>query len=457
MIRTRFAPSPTGELHIGGARTALFNFLLARSAGGQGRFVLRIDDTDAERSRREFELQLMEDLRWLGLDWDEGPDGPGGVPFRQSERVGLYAEWMSRLRETGAVYPCFCSDERLGALRRDQAARGEPPRYDGHCRALSSGEVERRIASGERPCWRFALGGEPIVFEDAVRGHQVFPSGTIGDFVLERSDGTPTYLFASAVDDLAMEITHVVRGDEHVPNTARQLAILDRLGCPRPVFAHIPMILSADRQKLSKRTGSTSIREYRERGFLPEGLVAYLATLSWSPGDAVSPFSLESLAGAFSLDRISRSSPLHDESHLLHWQREAMHRRGTARIRQEIAERDPRFGVLEDRMDILIGDLLDEHPLTGELERALAFLVERPAGERTEWMPSLASALGELEPWTEEELNGLLRAFMRERGMRGKEFFHPLRLLLTGRERGAALPLVLLALGREEAVSRLAG
>mgnify|MGYP001011800760 CR=1 FL=1 len=147
MIRTRFAPSPTGELHIGGARTALFNFLLARSAGEQGRFVLRIDDTDAERSRREFELKLMEDLRWLGLDWDEGPDGPGGVPCRQSERLGLYAEWMSRLREAGAVYPCFCSDERLGALRREQAARGEPPRYDGRCRALSSGEVERRIAS----------------------------------------------------------------------------------------------------------------------------------------------------------------------------------------------------------------------------------------------------------------------------------------------------------------------
>ena len=457
MIRTRFAPSPTGELHIGGARTALFNFLLARSAGEQGRFVLRIDDTDAERSRREFELKLMEDLRWLGLDWDEGPDGPGGVPCRQSERLGLYAEWMSRLREAGAVYPCFCSDERLGALRREQAARGEPPRYDGCCRALSSGEAERRIASGERPCWRFALGGEPIVFEDAVRGHQVFPAGTIGDFVLERSDGTPTYLFASAVDDLAMEITHVVRGDEHVPNTARQLAILDRLGCPRPVFAHIPMILSADRQKLSKRTGSTSIREYRERGFLPEGLVAYLATLSWSPGDAVSPFSLESLAGAFSLDRISRSSPLHDESHLLHWQREAMRRRGTARVRQEIAERDPRFEGLGDRMDTLIEDLLDEHSLTGELERALAFLVERPAGERTEWMPVLASALGELEPWNEEKLNGLLRTFMKERGMRGREFFHPLRLLLTGRERGAALPLVLLALGREEAVSRLEG
>ena len=455
MIRTRFAPSPTGELHIGGARTALFNFLFARSAGERGRFVLRIDDTDAERSRKAFELQIMEDLRWLGLEWDEGPDGFGGASYRQSERLSLYAEWMRRLRDAGAVYPCFCSDERLEALRREQLGRGEPPRYDGCCRALSPGEAERRAAAGERPCWRFALGEEAIVFEDAVRGEQVFPAGTLGDFVLERSDGIPTYLFASAVDDLMMEITHVVRGEEHVPNTARQLAILDRLGCPRPVFAHIPMILSMDRQKLSKRTGSTPIREYRERGFLPEALTAYLATLSWSPGESVSPFSLESLAGAFSLDRISRSSPLHDESHLLHWQREAMRRRGTARLRQEIVDRDPRFAPFAERLDALIGDLLDEHPFTGELGRALAFLVDRPSGEREAWMPSLASALEEWENWDAAALEGLLRAFMKERGLKGKEFFHPLRLLLTGRDRGAALPLVLFALGRAEAVTRL--
>ncbi len=455
MIRTRFAPSPTGELHIGGARTALFNFLLARSAGEQGRFVLRIDDTDAERSRRAYELQLMEDLRWLGLDWDEGPDRSGDVPYRQSERLGIYAGWMCRLREAGAAYPCFCSDERLEALRREQLSRGEPPRYDGRCRTLPAGEAARRIAFGEKPCWRFALGEEAIAFEDVVRGVQHFPAGTLGDFVLERSDGVPTYLFASAVDDLEMEITHVVRGEEHVPNTARQLAVLDRLGCPRPVFAHIPMILSMDRQKLSKRTGSTSIREYRERGFLPEALGAYLATLSWSPGESVSPFSLESLAVDFSLTRVARSSPLHDESHLLHWQRVAMRRKGAARVRHELAEADPRFEAFGDRLDVLIGDLMDERPFTEEMERALAFLVERPAAEREAWMPALAAALGELDPWNAEALEALLRAFMKERGLKGKDFFHPLRLLLTGQERGSALPLILFVLGRAEAVSRL--
>ena len=455
MIRTRFAPSPTGELHIGGARTALFNFLFARSAGEEGRFLLRIDDTDAERSRKAFELQLMEDLRWLGLEWDEGPDKLVCVSYRQSERVSLYAEWMRRLRDAGAAYPCFCSDERLEALRRGQLDRGEPPRYDGCCRALSPGEAERRIASGERPCWRFALGDEAIVFEDAVRGEQVFPAGTLGDFVLERSDGVPTYLFASAVDDLEMAITHVVRGDEHIPNTARQLAILDRLGCPRPVFAHIPMILSPDRQKLSKRTGSTPIREYRERGYLPEALTAYLASLSWSPENPVSPFSLASLAGAFSLEGIARSSPQHDESHLLHWQREAMRRRGTGFVRREIVEQDPRFAPFAERLDVLIDDLLEEYPFTGEMARALMFLVERPSGEKEAWMPLLSSALEALETWEVEALEGLLRAFMKGQGLKGRTFFHPLRLLLTGRERGAALPLVLFALGREEAAARL--
>ena len=454
MIRTRFAPSPTGELHIGGARTALFNFLLARSAGAQGRFVLRIDDTDAERSRREYELGLMKDLRWLGLNWDEGPDVPGCVPCRQSERLELYAEWMSRLRDAGVAYPCFCSDERLEALRREQLGRGEPPRYDGRCRTLSSAEAERRIAGGERPCWRFSLGDGSIAFEDAVRGEQVFPAGTLGDFVLERSDGIPTYLFASAVDDLSMGITHVVRGDEHVPNTARQLAILDRLGCPRPVFAHIPMILSADRQKLGKRTGSTPVREYRERGFLPEAVGAYLATLSWAP-EAADPFSPSELASLFSLERIARSSPVHDESHLLHWQREAMRRRGAAPLRREIVGRDPRFGAFGDRLDALIEDLLDEHPFAGAMQRAVGFLVDRPSGEREPWMPELASALKGLEDWSAEGLEGLLRAFMKERGLKGREFFHPLRLLLTGQDRGAALPLILFVLGRAEAASRL--
>lgn len=458
MIRTRFAPSPTGELHIGGARTALFNYLYARSAGGQ--FILRIDDTDAERSRREHETRLLDDLRWLGLTWDEGPDIPTDIPLRQSERGELYARWMDKLREQGAVYPCFCAEERLASMREGQLARGEPPRYDGRCRSLSPREAQRRIEMGERPCWRLALPeGYSAAFDDAVRGPQSFPAGTIGDFVVQRSDRSPTYLFASAVDDYLMGITHVIRGDEHVPNTARQLAIIDRMGWPRPAFAHIPMVLSSDRRKLGKRTGSTPIREYRERGFLPEALDAYLATLSWTPqkgaNEGADPFDLKALAASFSLEGIVRSSPVHDEGHLLHWQREAMARRGGEALARELAVLEPRLAPFRERLAPLLEEMTKEHPFLMELRDSLAFLAERPAAKREPWMADLAGALSSLEPWKAEALEVLLRAFMKERGLKGREFFHPLRLLLTGQDSGAPLPLVLFTLGREECAARL--
>ena len=454
MIRTRFAPSPTGELHIGGARTALFNYLFARSGGGQ--FILRIDDTDAERSRREYEARLLDDLHWLGLTWDAGPDIPLDTPLRQSERGEIYAQWMARLREVGAVYPCFCTEDRLTALREEQTARGEPPRYDGRCRSLSPEEARRRMEAGERPCWRLALPeGYSATFDDAVRGPQSFPAGTIGDFVVQRSDGTPTYLFASAVDDYLTGITHVIRGDEHVPNTARQLAIIDRMGWPRPVFAHIPMVLSADRRKLGKRTGSTPIREYRERGFLPQALDAYLATLSWTPEAEANPFDLASLAASFSLEKIAQSSPVHDEEHLLHWQREAIKRRGGAALAAELIAGEPRFAPFEERLAPLVADVLEEAPFLRDLNEALSFLWDCPAEAREPWMPQLAAELAKLNPWTPEAAEGLLRSFMKERGLKGRAFFHPLRRLLTGRDSGAPLPLVVFTLGREECAARL--
>ena len=450
MIRTRFAPSPTGELHIGGARTALFNYLYARSFGEEGRFVLRIDDTDSERSRRGYEAALLADLRWLGLDWDEGPDKPASVAYRQSERGGIYTRWMDRLRELGAVYPCFCPEERLSAMREEQLSRGEPPRYDGHCRSLSRDEVQRRVDEGERPCWRLALPENyAAAFDDAVRGHQSFPAGTIGDFVVERNDGTPTYLFASAVDDYLMGITHVIRGDEHIPNTARQLAIIDLMGWPRPVFAHIPMVLSP-----GKRTGSTPVREYRERGFLPEALTAYLATLSWTPGATADPFDLRSLAKDFSIEKIVSSSPVHDEGHLLHWQKEAMARRGGG-LADELAALEPRLALLRERLAPLAGDVAKEVPFMKEVIASLSFLTERPAAVREPWMADLIPVLEGLSPWNAENIEKALRAFMKERGMKGRDFFHPLRLALTGLDRGSPLPLVLFALGREECAARL--
>jgi glutamyl-tRNA synthetase len=465
MIRTRFAPSPTGELHIGGARTALFNFLLAR--GGKGQFILRIDDTDKERSRPEYEKQLIEDLRWLRLDWDEGPDSGLSVPYRQSERGAFYDEILRSLREEGKVYPCFCSEERLEALRREQHLRGEPPRYDGRCRALAPSEVRRRIDGGEIPCWRFALPDAAIIFDDAVRGRLSFTEG-MGDFIVARSDGYPTYLFASVADDHLMEITHIVRGDEHVPNTARQQAIFDALSWRAPTYAHIPMILSQDRQKLSKRTGSTPIRRYREEGYLPEALSAYLSTLSWTPPDPIgkdsfpslSLLSLEETASVFSLSRVSTSSPVHDETHLNYWQKEAMRERGSGFALGCLTKTDPRFGVFDaEALKRLIEDVLEENYTLPLLKNALNFLVENPQlpvpQETDSWRAELKQTLLSVDLWNEEELNRVLRAFMKERGLKGKDFFHPLRLIFTGQERGAALTLVMCVLGREEASRRL--
>ena len=471
MIRTRFAPSPTGELHIGGARTALFNFLLARGArthgvNTEGKFILRVDDTDRERSQPRYERQLMEDLRWLGLDWDEGPDMGLPVPYRQSERGAFYDEALRVLREQGQVYPCFCSEKRLETLREEQLGRGEPPRYDGFCRNLDPEVAARRIDAGEAPCWRFALPDREIVFHDVVRGEVSFPSENRGDFVASRSDGQPMYLFASVVDDHLMEITHIIRGDEHVPNTARQQAIFDALGWKAPIYAHIPMILSESRQKLSKRTGSTPISRYREEGYLPEALSAYLATLSWTPhkqlsASTASLISLEEMAPLFSLSDISTSSPIHDEVHLRRQQKEAMRKKGSEAILAQLTELEPRLGAFAvSDLRRLIDDLIEENYTLPLLKEALSFLTEpswpKDAFFMSErWVSPLKQTIASIDPWTEEELNRVLRAFMKEHTLKGKDFFHPLRLALTGQNNGSALTLVMCVLGRDEIMKRL--
>jgi glutamyl/glutaminyl-tRNA synthetase len=315
---------------------------------------------------------------------------------------------------------------------------------------------------------------ETIRFHDEVRGDIMsFAPENMGDFVVARSDGCPTYLFTSVADDHAMEITHILRGDEHIPNTARQQALFDRLGWKAPVYAHIPMILSRDRQKLSKRTGSTPIRSYREEGYLPEAIAAYLSTLSWTPPEPLASrgflslsgagaFDFESAADAFTLGRISASSPVHDETHLIHRQKEAMRKRGGGVILDRLRESPPGSGFKTDNAEALkrlTEDLLEEHYTLSLLNKALDALFERPKDgfslEEMPWLPELAEILRAAEFWEEDELNRSLRAFMKERGLKGKEFFHPLRLALTGQGSGAALPLVMAVLGRDETLRRL--
>lgn len=322
---TRFAPSPTGLIHLGNARTALFNFLLAKARGG--RFLLRLEDTDAVRGEERFALALQEDLRWLALQWDEGPGREGGHgPYAQSERGPLYGRYFDALRDAGAAYPCFCSEHELKLMRKTQRASGRPPRYDGRCRRLGAAEVSERHAKGEPATLRFHVtDGRVIEFEDGVRGPQRFVSDEIGDFVIRRSDGSPAFFFSNAIDDATMAITLVLRGEDHLANTPRQILLLEALGLPVPAYAHIALVVGDDGAPLSKRNGSHTVDELRRTGYLPEAVINYLARLGHTCEDN-GFLTLDELARLFSMDRLNRAPARFDAHQLLHWQREAVAR-----------------------------------------------------------------------------------------------------------------------------------
>ena len=317
-VRVRFAPSPTGKLHIGGARTAIYNWAFARAMGGS--FVLRIEDTDPERSTEENTQVILRAMRWLGLDWDEGPEVGGQFgPYKQTERFDTYAAALEKLKERGAAYPCFCTKEELDA-KREAAEKNEGgyAGYDRTCRDIDPAEARSRIAAGEPHVWRLKVpeGHGPIEFVDAVYGPMSFPADVMDDMILVRTDGTPTYNFAVVCDDANMRITHVIRGDDHLSNTPRQVMVYEALGAPVPVFAHISMILGADGKKLSKRHGATSVEEYRDAGYLSDAFVNYLALLGWSLDGETTVIPRDVLASKFSLDRISKNPATFDPKKL---------------------------------------------------------------------------------------------------------------------------------------------
>src|SRR3989454_993796 len=324
-MRVRFAPSPSGQLHVGNARTALFNWLLARGRGGT--FILRIEDTDAERSTRDSEAAIVRDLRWLGLDWDEGPDAGGSHgPYRQSERLHLYESYAQELLNADAAYYCFCSTAQLEVERQEALAAGRPARYAGTCRRLSRDQAQARIAAGERPAVRFRVPqNRDVVFTDAVRGEVRFHTDVIGDPVIVRADGHPAYNFAVVVDDALMEVTHVIRGEDHISNTPRQILLYEALGFSLPVFAHLALVMGPDHSPLSKRHGATSVEEFRLKGYLPEALVNYLALIGWAPPgpthgrsaeDEAELWPIDELARRFSLDAVGHSAGVFDEEKL---------------------------------------------------------------------------------------------------------------------------------------------
>src|ERR1700754_14616 len=321
---TRFAPSPTGELHLGNARTALFNYLLAGHQAG--RFLLRIEDTDAERSKEQHTAALIEDLKWLGMSWEAGPareDAKG--PYRQSQRGAFYDRYFAELEKRNAVYPCYCTPLELEASRRAQLASGRPPRYAGTCRELSAEQREKKSLEGLAPTTRFRVPlGRRIEFVDFVHGPQSFLSDDIGDFVVRRADGTPAFFFCNAVDDADMEVTHVLRGEDHLTNTPRQLMLLEALGLRAPNYGHVSLIVGSDGSPLSKRHGATSVREYRERGYLPTALSNHLFRLGHSSSEngVLGP---DAMARHFTVKHLGRAPARFEESQLNVWQREVAH------------------------------------------------------------------------------------------------------------------------------------
>ena len=452
-VTTRFAPSPTGYLHLGNARTALFNFLFAGREAG--RFLLRIEDTDRERSDERFVQALVEDLRWLGLDWEQ--DGM----CRQSERGEVYAEHYARLGEQGLTYPCFCTREELALSRKANLAAGRPPRYSGKCAGLNAEQIEARLARGEQPTLRFrVLAGREVVFDDLVRGEQRFASQEIGDFIIRRADGTPAFFFTNAVDDALMGISHVFRGEDHLTNTPRQILLIEALGLTAPRYGHISMIVGGDGSPLSKRHGSLGLRDLRQAGFLPGAVNNYLARLGHYYGhdDYVG---LDRLAAQFDPARLSRSPAGHDDGRLLFWQKEAVAHAdfGTLWAWVDPATRDRVPQVDAEAFITAVRD-------NARLPEDIAHWAERVYAETLTWdEPARAAMQNAGADFFRAAVAALalhgtdfqaLAGEVKQRtGTRGKALFMPLSAALTGELQGPELARLLPLIGVERARRRL--
>ena len=467
-MRVRFAPSPTGALHVGNVRTAIFNWLLARGSGGT--FVLRIEDTDVERSTRESEASMIDDLRWLGLDWDEGPDiGGANGPYRDSERLHLYQSYATELLNAGSAYYCFCSAETLDADRQAAVAAGRPALYPGTCRKIPADEAQARIAAGERPAIRFRVPeGQDVVFNDLVRGEVRFPGEVIGDPVIVRADSHPAYNFAVVVDDALMEISHVVRGEDHISNTPRQILMYEALGFTPPQFAHLALVLGPDHSPLSKRHGATSVAEFRAKGYLPEALVNYLALIGWSPGNDEELLPVDELARRFSLDRVGHSAGVFDEEKLAWVNRHYLKMSDPGRIANlsvpffneaGIAMSPDAHGIeflasamvmataSVDRLNQVPGRLsllfdydakaaLDAPGIRDEMSTAGARAVAKALAEELASAPRL----------DREKFRAVANRVKAKTGQKAKALFHPIRIVLTGRAEGPELDLAVPAI-----------
>ncbi len=459
MLRVRFAPSPTGHLHIGGVRTALFNFLFARHHGGT--FILRIEDTDRSRSTEESIAQILDGLTWLQLKWDEGP-------YRQTERLELYREHVARLVAAGKAYRCYCTAEELEARRKGAQAAGAIPKYDRRCRDLSSPQRAAREREGRKPAIRFAapIAGETAV-DDLLHGRVVFPNENLDDLIILRSDETPTYNLCVVVDDVTMRITHVIRGDDHLNNTPRQLLLYEAFSYPPPKFAHLPMILGADKARLSKRHGATSITEYRDQGYLPEALNNYLARLGWSHGDQ-EIFSMEEMIEKFDLADVGKSAAVFNPEKLLWLNGQYIHRAGPARLAELVRPfLPPGAPISDDWLSRIVVPLRERSRTLVELAGSMGYFLspDYPIDPKAEEkfltaqtrprLARLADRLARIERWEISEIEKAFSELLAVEGLKLSDLAQPVRVALTGRTVSPGIYEVVELLGKEETLRRL--
>jgi nondiscriminating glutamyl-tRNA synthetase len=468
--RVRFAPSPTGDLHVGNARTALFNWLFAKHYGGD--FILRIEDTDQERTSFVFEKNILEDLKWLSIEWDEGPQKDGGLgPYHQIQRLDIYDKYTKELISAGKVYPCYCTEEELETERASLLSMRMMPRYMGKCKRLTDKEREALESSGRKPALRFSVDKGTIEFNDLIRGEMKFEGDAIGDFIIVRSNSVPSYNFAAVVDDHLMEITHVIRGEDHLSNTAIQILLYRALDFKPPVFAHHSLILGKDRTKLSKRHGSVTVREFRNRGILSEALLNYLSLLGGSVGEGKEFASMEEIINMFSLDKAGRSGAIFDEGKLK-WLNAIYIRNCDI---DKLTERLLPF-IKEAGYDI---DLMNRgwlHQVVEALRDNLVTLADvglyldiffddryRISEEARAVIREGAAAVVKVLREELEHNNSadrdfypnLINSVRRKTGLKAKDLYLPIRAAITGRTSGPELEKVFVILGKESILRRL--
>ena len=475
-FKVRFAPSPTGPFHIGGARSALFNWLVARNKNGK--FLVRVEDTDLARSTRESEEDIKAALKWLGLNWDEGIDvGGENGPYRQTERLDIYHKEIQRLLDEGKAYYCYCTEEELEESRTQQLTEGKTPIYNDHCRSLTEEEIAKYKESGRKPVIRLRVPKEGVfAFDDMVRGHVTFQAAGVGDFIIMKSDGIPVYNFAVVVDDALMNITHVIRAEEHLSNTPRQIAIYQALGYAIPKFGHISLILGSDHKKMSKRHGATSVDEYRKMGYLPDAVVNYLALLGWAPKGEQEIFTREELIEQFSMKRVSANDAVFDIEKLNWINFQYMKQLSP----EELLELTLPFII---NAGYITGPLSDEkkewlkkvvwfvrdHLYYGAQtpENVKIFFEELPATTDEEMLDimsretskmiikSFAEKLSDLDTFNESSIKDVFSNLMKESGIKGKAAFEPVRIALTGEIHGPGLYTLIELFGKEKTIQRL--